>query len=309
MKLSKTWIVTGGLGFIGSHFIELLLDKGDSVICIDKRTYAANDPEIFVGHENYTNFKLWERDINEIEHLPEADYLVNFAAESHVDNSFISPRIFVRSNVNGVQNLLELVRAKPDYKRPLFIQISTDEVFGESFEDSPASHKDRLEPRNPYSATKAAAEHLVTSYMETFNIASKIIRMTNNYGTRQFPEKLIPAVIKRIMEGKPIIVHGDGNQKREWLHVKDACQWIYNFSINDELTTFHIGAGEHNLRSVNDVVFHIQEVMKRHGYNSTVKHVDDRYSQDKCYHLEPDNETKVRVFQEDIEEIYLSMSR
>jgi len=147
------FIVTGGCGFIGSHFIELLLSKGYSVLNIDKMTYVSWDN---IGFENYKNYDFWKQDICEITNLPKSDYLVNFAAESFVDNSIENSEVFFKSNVQGVHNLLEHIRMKAKFDRPVFVQISTDEVYGDT-EDGKFTEKDILRPSNPYSATKAAA--------------------------------------------------------------------------------------------------------------------------------------------------------
>lgn len=210
-------IVTGGRGFIGSHFVEKCLEKNWNVLDIDKMGYASHKK---LPWDENINYSLIKQDISEIQHLPSCDIVVNFAAESHVDNSIKSTNEFVKSNILGVHNLLELIRGKSEYERPLFFQISTDEVYGDRLEGK-FFENDKLTPSNPYSATKAAAEMLVLSYNRTYGIDYLITRTSNNYGHRQFEEKLIPKSIKCIKENKKIPIHGDGTYIRDWTYVED----------------------------------------------------------------------------------------
>ena len=217
------YLVTGGRGFIGSHFVEKALQRGDIVIDIDKMGYASNTNLPWDQHPNYTFIKA---DISEIQHLPSCDILLNFAAESHVDNSIKSSEVFVKSNILGVHNLLELIRGKPSYDKPLFFHISTDEVYGDRT-DGLFHETDKLTPSNPYSATKAAAEMLVLSYARTYGIDYIITRSSNNYGERQFEEKLIPKCVSSITNNKKIPIHGDGSYVRDWTYVKDNVDGIF----------------------------------------------------------------------------------
>jgi len=216
-------LVTGGRGFIGSHFVEMALEKGHTIIDYDKMGYASNRHLPWDNHERYSFEKV---DISEVEHIPACDIIVNFAAESHVDNSIKSSEVFVKSNILGVYNLLELVKGKPSYDRPLFFHISTDEVYGDTLDGS-FTEKDILKPSNPYSATKASAEMLVLSYARTYGIEYMITRSSNNYGERQFEEKLIPKCISSIQSGKSIPIHGDGSYVRDWTYVKDNVSAIF----------------------------------------------------------------------------------
>jgi len=216
-------VVTGGRGFIGSHFVERALIEGHSIVDIDKLGYASNAE---LPWDNHPDYKFIEEDISEINHIPFCDVLVNFAAESHVDNSINDTDPFVKSNVIGVHNLLELVRGKPSYERPLFFHISTDEVYGDILEGE-FSEEDKLTPSNPYSATKAAAEMLVLAYNRTYGIDYIISRSSNNYGDRQYEEKLIPKCISSIKGNKKIPIHGDGTYIRDWLYVKDNVDGIF----------------------------------------------------------------------------------
>ena len=217
------FLVTGGRGFIGSHFVEKALQRGDVVVDIDKMGYASSLNLPWDNHPNYTFIKA---DISEIQHLPSCDVIINFAAESHVDNSIKSSDVFVKSNILGVHNLLELVRGKPSYDRPLFFHISTDEVYGDRTEGL-FTEEDKLRPSNPYSATKASAEMLVLSYARTYSIDYIITRSSNNYGERQFEEKLIPKCISSIKNNKKIPIHGDGSYIRDWTYVKDNVDGIF----------------------------------------------------------------------------------
>jgi dTDP-glucose 4,6-dehydratase len=235
------FIVTGGRGFIGGHFIELILSKGFTVLNIDKMTYVSSQNIGFEKHPHYTE---WKMDIVEITSLPKCDYLVNFAAESFVDNSIESSDIFFKSNVEGVHRILECIRIKPKFDRPIFIQISTDEVYGDNI-NGKFTEKDVLRPSNPYSATKAAAEQFLFAYARTYEIDFIITRCSNNYGIRQFPEKLIPKTILSALGGKKIPVHGDGTYVRSWVSAMDHCEAILEL-INAEVYNqiYNICSGE-----------------------------------------------------------------
>ena len=247
------FLVTGGRGFIGSHFVEKALRKGHTVIDIDKMTYAASEVLPWDNNENYT---LLREDISEIKHLPKCDVIVNFAAESHVDNSIKASEVFLKSNVMGVHNLLELVRGKQQYDRPLFFHISTDEVYGDRLQGS-FVETDKLTPSNPYSATKAAAEMLVLSYARTYGLDYVITRSANNYGPRQYHEKLIPRCLDCIDTDTKIPVHGDGTYVRDWTYVEDNVDGIFCILENEvKNEIFNIAAENHmiNLDVINTVL-------------------------------------------------------
>lgn len=245
----KKILVTGGLGFIGSHFVKLLLDRGYFVVNIDKMTYAIRKDLDFEKNKNYRFIKA---DIANITNLPTGiDYVVNFAAESHVDNSIANSLAFFRSNVEGVYNLLELIRKIDNDKRPIFVHISTDEVYGDILEGV-FKETDRLSPSNPYSATKAAADQLVSGWARTYGVKARICRSSNNYGYGQYAEKLIPKTMKLAFKGLKMGVHGNGMYKREWTWVEDNCHAIllvmergkdgeiYNISAREELTNIEV---------------------------------------------------------------------
>jgi dTDP-glucose 4,6-dehydratase len=246
-------LVTGGRGFIGSHFVEEALSRGHNVIDIDKMSYASNKMLPWDDNPNYT---LLVEDISDLKHLPQSDVIVNFAAESHVDNSIRETDPFVKSNILGVHNLLELVRGKREYNRPLFFHISTDEVYGDRSNGS-FVETDVLKPSNPYSATKAAAEMLVLAYGRTYGLEYIITRSANNYGPRQFEEKLLPKCISCIKNNKKIPIHGDGTYVRDWTYVKDNVLGIFSIldsGIKNEI--YNIAAENHmiNLEVVDEVL-------------------------------------------------------
>lgn len=270
-------LVTGGRGFIGSHFVESALQRGWTVIDIDKMGYASHQKLPWDNHSRYTFLK---QDISELTHIPTCDVLINFAAESHVDNSIKSSEAFVKSNILGVHNLLELVRGKPSYDRPLFFQISTDEVYGDIVEGK-FTENDKLKPSNPYSATKAAAEMLVLSYHRTYGIDYLITRSGNNYGERQYEEKLIPRCISYIEQDKKIPIHGDGSYVRDWIYVKDnvdAICLLLEKNIKNDI--YNIAAENHmtNLQVA-------QEVSSWYGKTTqdTCQFVENRWGQDLRY--------------------------
>ena len=272
------YIVTGGRGFIGSHFVEEVLKRGDVVVDIDKMNYASHETLPWDEHPNYTFLKA---DISEITHLPSCDVLVNFAAESHVDNSINDTHPFIKSNVLGVHNLLELVRGKPTYARPLFFHISTDEVYGDRMEGS-FEENDKLTPSNPYSATKAAAEMLVLSYARTYDINFIITRSANNYGPRQYEEKLISKSITCLSENKKIPIHGDGSYIRDWTYVKDNVNGIIAIidnGIKNEI--FNIASENHmtNLEVISVVLDWFEKD------ESSLMFVKNRWGQDLRYSI------------------------
>lgn len=272
----KKLIVTGGRGFIGSHFVEQALKKGYSVLDIDKMTYAASEKLPWDQHENY---KLIKKDIAQIDHLPNCDAIINFAAESHVDNSIKSSEVFVKSNVLGTHNLLELVRGKQEYERPLFFHISTDEVYGDRL-DGLFKEEDKLTPSNPYSATKASAEMLVLSYHRTYGINYLLTRTSNNYGERQYREKLIPKSLDNLRNGKKIPLHGDGTYIRDWTYVKDnVSALLLLLEIGKRNDIFNIAA--ENFMTNLEVAKQILDWENKD--ESQIQFVENRWGQDLRY--------------------------
>ena len=229
--MKKIVYVTGCLGFIGAHVTQHCLARGWKVIGVDKMTYASNDSFLSEFYET-GNFTFLERDINDLTHLYDCDYVINTAAETHVDNSIMSSDVFLRSNVNGVHNLLELIRQQPKHKAPILLHFSSDEVYGD-IDKGAHTEKDLLKPSNPYSASKAAADMLVQAWARTYGIKYIIVRPTNNYGIGQYVEKLIPKSIKYLDLGKLIDLHDSGNPRRIWLHVSDTARAVLTVIDNN----------------------------------------------------------------------------
>jgi len=223
--MKKIVYVTGCLGFIGYHVTKACLDKGWYVYGIDKCTYAANWDLLQNLRKYGDQFKFEIFDINDLTRLYDCDYIINTAAETHVDNSIESSDVFLKSNVNGVHRLLELIKSKPKSRRPILLHFSTDEVYGD-IEQGFHTETDLLKPSNPYSATKAAADMLVLAWARTYDIPYVIVRPTNNYGIGQYVEKFIPKAIKNLSLGKKIVMHDQGLPKRTWLHVSDTADAI-----------------------------------------------------------------------------------
>ena len=284
----RTFLVTGGLGFIGSHFIELCLKNGHRVYNIDKQTYAANKDLVFKGDYHYI-----KDDISEVEDIPFCDILVNFAAESHVDNSISKSDNFIKSNTLGVYNLIEIIKNKQlsnlmmawNYEPPLFVQISTDEVFGDILDGS-FRENDRHLPSNPYSATKSAAEQLIVAWARTYSLPYIITRTTNNYGPRQFPEKLIPKIITSILSNEKVPVHGNGQYIRNWIHVQDNVNGIYQIINNGDINdSYHIASDEEY--SVKEIVEKVCKIFNV-KYDDIVDNSSDRSGADLRYALNYD---------------------
>ena len=273
------FVVTGGRGFIGSHFVERCLAEGHKVIDIDCMTYAANNSLPWDGDPNYEHVN---DNIKDITHLPMCDVLVNFAAESHVDNSIQTPDIFVDSNVLGVLNILNLLRGKV-YERPLFVHISTDEVYGDVL-DGEKTEESVLEPSNPYSASKAAAEMLIHAYARTYDIDYQVVRSTNNYGPRQYPEKLIPKIIECVTDGRKIPVHGDGSYVRDWIYVKDNVDGIYKICHAEEKNQIWNLCAYNYMKNI-DVVETICDWMDVSDPAELINFVENRIGQDKRYSI------------------------
>ena len=273
------FVVTGGRGFIGSHFVERCLAEGHKVIDIDCVTYAANKSLPWDDDPNYEHVN---DNIKDITHLPMCDILVNFAAESHVDNSIQTPDIFVDSNVLGVLNILNLLRGKV-YERPLFVHISTDEVYGDVL-DGEKTEESILEPSNPYYASKAAAEMLIHAYARTYDIDYQVARSTNNYGPRQYPEKLIPKIIECITDGRKIPVHGDGSYVRDWIYVKDNVDGIYRICHAEEKNQIWNLCAYNYMKNI-DVVEAICNWMNVSDPAELIKFVENRIGQDKRYSI------------------------
>lgn len=247
-------LVTGGAGFIGSNFVRYMVNKYSDyhIINLDALTYCGNLENLkdIEDKDNYTFVKGDIRDKDVVDPLVEkCDYVINFAAESHVDRSITDPEIFIKSNVLGTQVLLN---AAKEYGVDKYIQISTDEVYGTLGKTGYFSETTPLQPNSPYSASKAGGDLITRAYFETFGLPINITRCSNNYGPYQFPEKLIPLMISNTLEDKKLPVYGDGKNIRDWLHVHDHCSAIdlvlhegrlgevYNIGGNNEKENIYI---------------------------------------------------------------------
>lgn len=247
-------LITGGAGFIGSNFIRYMLDKHSNyeLINLDALTYSGN-LENLKDIENNPNYSFLKGNILDTELVrkvsEDVDYIINFAAETHVDRSITNPSIFVKSNVQGTQNLLEAGKENEIEK---FVQISTDEVYGSLSAEDYFKETTPLSPNSPYSASKAGSDLMVRAYNETFDLPMNITRCSNNYGPYQFPEKLIPLMINNALNDKLLPIYGDGKNIRDWLHVYDHCTAIdlvlhkgksgeiYNIGSNNEKMNIEI---------------------------------------------------------------------
>ncbi len=298
-----TIIITGVAGFIGSNFLKYYLRRypEDKVIGIDKLTYAGNlenikeelerDNFVFI-REDITNMKK----IDEIFEEDEIDAVINFAAESHVDRSIEDPQIFLKTNVIGTQVLLDVAKKHwfrdgrwKDDKR--FIQISTDEVYGALGPTGFFVETTPLNPRSPYSASKAAADLVIRAYHETFGMPVNITRCSNNYGPYQFPEKLIPLMINNALNHKELPVYGDGKQIRDWLYVEDHCRAIDLVMEKGKIGEVY-NIGGHNEKENIYIVSKIIELLREMTGDeeideSLIRHVKDRPGHDRRYAIDP----------------------
>ena len=249
----KIVYVTGCLGFIGSYVTRLCLERGWYVKGVDSTTYAANK-NLLDEFVQYENFSFVHCDINELEFLYDCDYIINTAAETHVGNSIANSDDFVFSNVNGVHNILELIRnyRQENSKVPTLLHFSTDEVYGDIVDGS-HTETHLLKPSNPYSATKAAADMLILAWARTYDIPYVIVRPTNNYGIGQYVEKLIPKACKYLKLGKKIPLHNNGTPIRNWLHAEDTASAVLKIideGVQNEIYNIAGGFEQANLDTV-----------------------------------------------------------
>lgn len=280
-------LVTGGAGFIGSNFVRLILAEQPHclIVNLDKLTYAGNleNLEGFLVNPNHIFVKADINDGKKIEELIDKykiEAVINFAAESHVDRSIMSPKIFIETNVTGTLTLLE---AACDKKIRRFIQISTDEVYGELGQNGKFSEKTPLSPNSPYSASKAAADLLVKAFEHTWGLNYCITRCSNNYGPYQFPEKMIPLMINNALSDKPLPVYGDGLNVRDWIYVEDHCRAIWKvLNEGKDGETYNIGASCEKTNI--EVVKTLLKLLKRP--ESLITFVKDRPGHDRRYAMD-----------------------
>ena len=280
-------LVTGGAGFIGSNFVRMVLSEHPDyfIINLDKLTYAGN-LENLAGLENHPNHKFIRGDICDgalIEDIIgeyKIDVIINFAAESHVDRSITAPKVFIETNVTGTLTLLEAAR---DKKLERFIQISTDEVYGSLGPEGKFTEQTPLAPNSPYSASKAAADHLVEAFGHTWGVKYNISRCSNNYGPYQFPEKLIPLMINNALNDKELPVYGDGLYVRDWLYVYDHCTAIWKI-LTEAPPGEVYNIGDCNEKTNLEVIELILNRLKKP--KSLIRHVKDRPGHDRRYAIE-----------------------
>lgn len=315
----KTYLVTGGAGFIGSNFIKYMLNKyndSNKLIVLDKLTYAGNLKTL---EDELDKIEFIKGDIcdqqlvSELFMQNDINYVVNFAAESHVDRSIENPQLFLQTNILGTQNLLDAAKrywqiGDDFYKEEVkFLQVSTDEVYGSLGETGYFTEDSPINPRSPYSASKASADMIVQAYIETYKFPAIITRCSNNYGPYHFPEKLIPLIIKNTLEGRNLPVYGDGRNVRDWLYVEDHCKAI-DIVLHDGKIgeVYNIGGNneKENIEIVKLIIDVIRDLMdKNPEYRSIlktdlsninydlIKYVKDRKGHDKRYAIDP---TKIR---------------
>jgi dTDP-glucose 4,6-dehydratase len=301
--MNKTILITGGAGFIGSNFIHYFLKEHPDyrIVNLDKLTYAGN-LENLKGVDGNPNYHFVKGDIANrelVEYMFEKFspcYVVNFAAESHVDRSIEGPEIFIKSNVYGAQILLDVAKEfwlkNKMFGETRFLQISTDEVYGSLPLESTAKFTEELslKPNSPYSASKASADLLVRAYYITYNMPVLITRSSNNYGPRQYPEKLIPLMITNALQGKPLPVYGDGLNVRDWIYVEDNCRGIDLVLHKGKIgEIYNIGGGNErkNIDLVNLICEILGELTKKpvEEYKKLITFVKDRPGHDRRYAL------------------------
>ncbi|OUL31374.1 dTDP-glucose 4,6-dehydratase [Nostoc sp. 106C] len=305
----QTLLVTGGLGFIGSNFIlKARKEQWANIINLDKLTYASN-PQTLAELQGDSGYDFVRGDIGDIElihnlleqHQPDA--IINFAAESHVDRSILSPQDFIQTNVLGTFQLLEASRAYYEKLSPQkqekfrFLHISTDEVYGSLSQTDPAFREDTpYAPNSPYAASKAGSDHLVRAYYHTYGLPTLTTNCSNNYGPRQFPEKLIPLIILNALNEKPLPIYGDGQNIRDWLYVEDHCEAIYLVLQQSSIgETYNIGGNNEqtNLAVVEKICALLDELAPKPNfhYSSLISFVKDRPGHDRRYAI---NSSKIK---------------
>ena len=292
----KKIIVTGGLGFIGSNLIELLLKKNFYVINIDKGTYSSNfyNTKDFIKSKKYKFIKLdiANKKIGKIFKRFKPSGIFNLAAETHVDRSIDSPGNFIQSNIVGVYNLLECFKIFSRKNKSKLIHISTDEVYGDVLKGR-TDENHPYQPSSPYAASKAASDHLVSSYIRTYNLPAIVTNCSNNYGPKQHPEKLIPKLIYNIMNNRPLPIYGKGTNCREWIYVKDHCEALIKVFEKGKIGEFYnIGSNKNlnNLQVTKELLKNSKKIISL-GKKVKINFVKDRPGHDVRYAL---NSNKIK---------------
>jgi len=289
----KKIIVTGGLGFIGSNLIEILLNKNYFVINLDKVTYSSNfyNTKEYSKNKNYKFIKLdiGSKNLKKILFKHKPVCIFNLAAETHVDRSIDKPDDFIKSNIVGVYNLLESFKEFSRKNKTRLVHISTDEVYGDILKGR-SSEKYAYKPSSPYAASKAASDHLVYSYIRTYNIPAIVTNCSNNYGPKQHPEKLIPKLIYNIINNLPLPIYGKGTNSREWIYVKDHCEALIKVFLKGKIGEFYnIGSNKNlnNLEVTNKLLNRSKKLFKI-GNKVKINFVKDRPGHDVRYALNSD---------------------
>ena len=289
----KKIIVTGGLGFIGSNLIELLLKKKFKVLNIDNKSYSSNTYNT-KSYYKYLNYAFQECDLNNQTKLNKIIFkykpicIFNLAAETHVDRSIDSPKSFIKSNILGVFNLLEIFRKySKKNKQTRLIHISTDEVFGDMLRGR-SNETFSYKPSSPYAASKAASDHLVYSYVKTYKIPAVITNCSNNFGPKQHPEKLIPKLIYNILNNSNLPIYGNGKNSREWIYVEDHCEALLKVFQKGKIGDFYNIGSNKNLNNL-EICKHLIKIAKKRikiGKNVKIKFIKDRPGHDLRYALD-----------------------
>ncbi|MDA7462418.1 dTDP-glucose 4,6-dehydratase [Candidatus Pelagibacter ubique] len=294
--MNKNIVVTGGLGFIGSNLIDLLISKKYSVINLDKVSYSSNFYNL-KEHKNNTKYKFIKCDLNSkkisnilLKYKPIC--IFNLAAETHVDRSIDGPKNFINSNVLGTFNLLEAFKTFSTKYNSKLIHISTDEVYGDILKGR-SDEKYSYKPSSPYAASKAASDHLVYSYIRTYKIPAVISNCSNNYGPKQHPEKLIPKLIYNIINNKELPIYGKGKNSREWLHVKDHCMALFKVFEKGKIGEFYNIGSNKNLNNIQitKALIKIAKNFITIGTKVKIKYITDRPGHDQRYAL---NSNKIK---------------
>ncbi|CAN1597677.1 RfbB dTDP-D-glucose 4,6-dehydratase [Candidatus Pelagibacterales bacterium] len=286
----KTVLVTGGLGFIGSNLIKILSKKKYFVINIDKVSYSSNYGNI---SKNIKNYKFYKLNINskylitKILNRYNPSIIFNAAAETHVDRSIDSPKEFIKSNILGVFNLLEAIRV---YKKKIkLIHISTDEVYGDIKKNKKSKELDAYNPSSPYAASKASSDLIIKSYIRTYKLPAIITNCCNNFGPNQYPEKLIPTIIYKIINKEPIPIYGKGGNVREWIYVKDHCNALIKIAEKGIIgENYNIGSEVilNNIQIVNKIISIFKKITDTRNIKSKIHFVRDRPGHDLRYCLD-----------------------
>jgi dTDP-glucose 4,6-dehydratase len=297
-------LVTGGAGFIGSNFLNLMVPRHREhhFINVDKLTYAANLANLssVAQRENYALERVDIADQGAVFELftrVKPNVVIHFAAESHVDRSIHAPETFIQTNINGTFHLLEAFRALPKSEARLFHHVSTDEVYGSLGAEGAFREDTAYDPSSPYSASKAASDHLVRAYHRTYRLPTKITNCSNNYGPYQFPEKLIPLMILNAFEGKPLPVYGRGENVRDWLYVDDHCEAIWAVIDRGAVgQTYNIGgrSEQKNIDVVHTICGLVAEAkgVPKAELLAQIRFVEDRPGHDLRYAIDPTKITR-----------------